>query len=470
LKQRFLSAGLDWRPFGENIQQQKGADMKLSNKTKATLETILVIGLILIIPLFFAMKTAAEQNAATNTSVNIEPTIADAPVVTQENAPDDNKVIEPKQPPACAFPLDQTTTEQSTPENYTFFEPQMVLTPQANDSIVEIVQWLPDNQRVLLVQNFNDTTRQNIELFNPQTGHVQLYATRSQNFDPPAWMPGLNGVVYPDMNILNNDTGKEFNRQIWVSQGNPNSLQLVADNLAQFYVAVKPDGSQIAYQSEKQLSKLDASLKAQTPIIFDPAGWDYRRSNNSFALSFKTAWRPNTSQIFFYSYSAGSMGYTYLLDVDSGQLCELNFDGWAFLGRWSPNGRYLAIVRNQEPSFPANSTDLAVMDAVTGKIYTMGVTPEEMVGRHYVDDIVWAPDNHHLLTLGSVLSFPGCSPDCPKDTRLYLVDFETGQADPLISQFTANTSGTNLAWSPDGSKVIALCPKLCQFFVQTSGK
>jgi hypothetical protein len=33
--------------------------MKLSQKTKTALETILVIGLILTIPLFFAMKTTA---------------------------------------------------------------------------------------------------------------------------------------------------------------------------------------------------------------------------------------------------------------------------------------------------------------------------------------------------------------------------------------------------------------------------
>jgi hypothetical protein len=59
----------------------KGADMKLSNKAKATLETLLVIGLILIIPLFFVMKTAAEQNAATNTSVSVESAIANAPAV-----------------------------------------------------------------------------------------------------------------------------------------------------------------------------------------------------------------------------------------------------------------------------------------------------------------------------------------------------------------------------------------------------
>ena len=164
------------------------------------------------------------------------------------------------------------------------------------------------------------------------------------------------------------------------------------------------------------------------------------------------------------------MGYTFLLDVDSGQLCELNFGGWAFLARWSPDGRYLAIIRNQEPSLPANSTELAVLDTATGKLYTLGVVPKELPGRHYVDDIAWAPDNYHLLTLGSILSFPGCAPDCPKDTRLYLVDFLSGQIKPLTSQFAANTPGTNLDWSPDGSKVLALCPKLCLISVQRSGQ
>lgn len=457
---------------------------KLDSKAKGTLELLLIIGIILIIPLFFVVRSQARpQSLDATPTVMMEwatttPAGAGGGMKATPSAPlptEEPLTAQGVQPLACTFPLAQTITEESTPENYTFSEPRVVITPEANDSIAEIVDWLPDSQRVLLVQNFDDTTKQNIELFNPQTGHIQLYATRNQSFDPPAWVPGLNAVVYPDMNILKNDTTNhrdEFSRQVWISQGDPNSLRLIADNLTQFYVAVKPDGSQIVYQSDKQLSNLDASLSAQTPITFDPARWDYRQSSNSLALSFKTAWRPGTSQIFFYSYGTGSMGYTYILDVDSGQLCELNFNGWAFFGRWSPNGRYLAIVRNQESSFPSNSTDLAVLDVATGKLYTMGITPKETVGRHYVEDIAWAPDNHHLIALGSILSFPGCAPDCSEDTRLYLVDFLAGQVDSLIPtrQFTANNPGTNLAWSPDGSKVLVLCPKLCLISVQKSGQ
>jgi Tol biopolymer transport system component len=448
--------------------------MKKNLNTKGTLEILLVIGVIMIIPLFFVMRTAAEQNAAPNT---LPPTVVIAPLLpTVANAPEDNNAMKPKQPPACTFPLAGTTTEESTPEEYTFSEPQVVITPEANDSHAEIVDWLPDSQRVLLIQNFSDTIKQNIELFDPQTGSIQLYATRNQNFDlSAAWVSGLNAVVYPSMNIIKDDKVNhrvEFTRQMWVSQGDPNNAQLIADNLEESYIAVKPDGSQMAYQHNKQLFKRDSSLAALKSVAFDPTKWDHRQSSNSSLSPFKTAWRPGTSQIFFYSHSMGSIGYTFLLDADTGQLCELNFDGWALFGRWSPNGRYLAIVRNQEASFPVNSTDLAVLDTDTGDLYTMGVTPKETEGRYYVNDIAWAPDNHHLLTLGSVQSFPGCSPDCHKDTQLYLVDFLSGQVNALIParQYIANNSGTNLAWSPDGYKVLAFCPKLCLISVKRNGQ
>jgi hypothetical protein len=50
------------------------------------------------------------------------------------------------------------------------------------------------------------------------------------------------------------------------------------------------------------------------------------------------------------------------------------------------------------------------------------------------------------------------------------VDFLSGQIDPILSdyQFISNNAGTNLAWSSDGSKIIALCPALCKISVQVS--
>jgi len=53
-----------------------------------------------------------------------------------------------------------------------------------------------------------------------------------------------------------------------------------------------------------------------------------------------------------------------------------------------------------------------------------------------------------------------------------LVDFLSGQVDSILPehQFIPNMDGTNLAWSPDGSKVVVLCSTLCSISVQRSGQ
>jgi len=77
------------------------------------------------------------------------------------------------------------------------------------------------------------------------------------------------------------------------------------------------------------------------------------------------------------------------------------------VARWSPDGRYLAAARVHGPVGGASSSDLAVLDTVTGVLYTMTVTPPEMEGQHYVNDIAWAPDSRHLAVIGAVYASPG---------------------------------------------------------------
>jgi hypothetical protein len=105
-------------------------------------------------------------------------------------------------------------------------------------------------------------------------------------------------------------------------------------------------------------------------------------------------------------------------------------------------------------------TDLAVLDTATGNLYTTGVTPQEAEGKHYVDDLVWAPDNRHLLVIGSVTPFQNTSQ--AGIDGLYLVDFISAQSDHLLSayKFYASPSDNNLAWSSDGSKLLIRCPTM----------
>lgn len=191
-----------------------------------------------------------------------------------------------KQPPACAFPLAQATMEESKPEEYTFSEPRVVLNAQGNP--YNIVEWLPDNQQVLMAQDMYSTReserdkflRQSIELYNPVTGESKVYAIRHYIEEPPVWQPELNAVVYPAMNFMGideNTHGPKFTRQIWVSYGNPDTVQMLADKLPQFFLAIKPGSSEMIYLSDKKISKLDKSLKEFSSASFDSVQWDYAK-------------------------------------------------------------------------------------------------------------------------------------------------------------------------------------------------
>jgi hypothetical protein len=457
--------------------------MKKKLNTKGTLEALLVIGLILIIPLFFVMRTAAEQNAAQNA---LPSTAVIAPSLpTAANAPEESSALAPKQPPACTFPLAQITTAESTPEKYTFSEPQVVL--NANHNLYNIVEWLPDNQQVLITQDLYNTRkneadhmlRQSIELYNPETGESKVYAIRYRIDEPPSWQSNLNAVVYPAMNFLGIDANTnqlKFTRQAWVSREDSKSAQMLTDYLPQFYLAVQSGSSATLYLSDKKISKRDRSLKDTEPVSFDMTQWDYVKGRRSeIPLSYKMAWQPGTAFMFLYGDGAQRFaGYTFILNTNTGQVCELNLGGWAIKARWSSDGRYLAIIRAHE-HFPISSSDLAVLDAVTGNVYTARVTPEKEKGKHYVDDIVWAPDSYHLLAIGSFS--PYTNPSDGDQSRLYLVDFLSGQSDDILPTYTfyAASSKDNLAWSPDGSKLLARCPtiqdeQICFIKVQRIGQ
>ncbi|MBI5838882.1 MAG: hypothetical protein HZB19_02160 [Chloroflexi bacterium] len=457
-----------------------GKENNQNGKVKGLIETLVVIGLILLIPLFFAIRTAANSQPAPNTPAPAAPTTA------AQNIPP-TSTITPQQPPACTFPLAQTTAVESTSEEYTFSEPQIVLTDP--DNHYNIVEWLPDNQQVLITEDLYSTRemesdkflRQSIELYNPETGESKVYAIRHYIEEPPSWQPGLNAVVYPAMNFMGIDENThllKFTRQVWVSHGNPKAAQMLADNLPQFPLAVKPGGSEVVYLSDKKISKRNNSLKDIPSAPFDLTEWDYAKGRrNELPISYEMAWQPGTPLIFLYSNGGGLRmgGYTFVLDADTGRLCELNLDGWAFKADWSPDGRYLAIGRAREFSFPVNLTDLTVLDTATGNLYITGITPQEVEGKHYVDDFVWAPDNRHLLAIGSVTPFQNSSQ--VGIDGLYLVDFISGQSDHLLPEykFYASPSDNNLAWSPDGSKVVIRCPtyeedRVCFISVQRSGQ
>jgi hypothetical protein len=458
--------------------------MKKTRQSNGTLEALLVIGLILIIPLFFVIRTAAEQNAAQNTPAPAQPTEANAPALPTPANTEEDSAMKPKQPPACTFPLAEITAPEATPEEYTFSEPKVVLTaPKGN--IYTIAEWLPDNQQVLITEQLrnavlgNDTNLQEkISLYNPETGELKVYAIRSlTNGAPPSWFPELNAVVYPVMNFYDIDRKAltyKVNHQIWISYGDPNTAQVLTDDLSQLSVAFKPGGGETLYLSDKKIFKLDKLLHALPPTSFDSSEWDYAKEwRNDKPVSYIMAWQPGTALIFLYSESAMQAGgYTFILNASTGDVCELNLGGWAKVARWSSDGRYLAIKRATN----FNETDLTLLNTITGEITTLGGMPEGMEGKFYVYDLIWAPDSRHLLVMGSAVLSQNNQGEGIVD-GLYLIDIVTEQSMHVASEYKniANPSDNNWAWSSDGSKLLARCPKrgadqICLISVTQTGQ
>ena len=347
-------------------------------------------------------------------------------------------------------------------DDYVFSDPQIVHMSPGN---IGLVDWLPDNQLVLLTRDDTDQNLQTIELFNPQNGESQIYAERRNVPAPPIWLPELRAVAYSEMKVL--DATKQpvvFTRQLWISQGDGNKAQLIADNVSSFYLAVDPDTNQIAYLTDRQLSLQNVELNITYTVDFDPNKWKFsKESDRTQPLYYEMAWKPGSMQIAFYN--ANSF---LLLDVNTGEACEVDLDGWASVARWSPDGRFLAVVRTNSP-LPVKYSDLAVLDVTTGKFYTLQIAPESN-GQHYVTDIAWAPDSRRLIAIGEVRE----NSQSEKQNRgLYFVDFASGQSIRLSLEqsFGGGWWGSNMVWSSDGSKLLVACPtekeeRLCLILVQ----
>jgi len=466
--------------------------MKQPRNPKGLFEILGLIGIILLIPLFFTMRSLAgpqTQDATatiqwlTNTPVGSKGPAVFAAATALPSA-SAAVVAAGKEPPACSFPLAQLATVKPKSAKYTFSQPKIVLTA-AQGNVYRIAEWLPDNRQVLLAENLrniyvdsNDNApQQSISLFNPETGVSKRYAIRTEINELPAWQPELNAVVFPVINYTSIDKKNNvfvFTRQMWVSYGDPQKAQILANKLSQLSFAMKPDEGALLYLSDEKLAEKDNFLRDIASASFDPDQWDYARARrDERPVSFDMAWQPGTSLIFLYS--DGAMrggGYTYILNAATGRICELNLGGWAQVAHWSSDGRYLAFIRSVNYTFPTYSAELTLLDSVTGNLTTFHVTPQQ-AQEHYVYAFVWAPDNRHLLALASA----PLSKDNPDGgNALYLIDSVSGQSSSIAPAYRFQTnSPQSMAWSPDGSKIVVACPatgagRVCFISVQVAGQ
>lgn len=367
--------------------------------------------------------------------------------------------------PPCTFVGRPTPTEPGFPlEAYQFSEPKIVLTHPA---AIGIAGWLPDGQQLLITRDVPGTNRNTIDVMDTHTGELRTYAEREGSSGKPVWLPALKAIAYL---TLVAEKGEEqpirYHPELWISYGNPQQAERLTSDVRRA-LAVDPDGKRLWYFSRSEPDRpqiLDVETRRIQAAPLDLAPLRYLKPGLEWAMQdrspeFKMAWRLDGSQVVFYS-----QFWTFLVDVKTGQVCELHLGEynpeamdippWPLDAQWSPDGRYVAFITTDGLSLPLRRTELTILDMETGERRALSPGPDIEPGRHYVTDMAWAPNGQVLAILATVEYRDGATWE-----GLFLVEDATGQSKRLVPHivFPAGDTGWNLAWSPNGSSLAVTC-------------
>jgi Tol biopolymer transport system component len=270
--------------------------------------------------------------------------------------------------------------------------------------------WSPDGTQMALTlcgrRSPEDFRRCSIYLANAVGGDRRLLVEDALAF---GWSPDgrslLFSGLYPNSTLYSVDIAT--GQQVALSEFDANTST----------PSWSPDGRSIVLTlRDIQPARLPA------PRLFRASGHDLVALTDHALGDFDPVWSPDASQIAF-----STMGFmssrldVYVVDVEGGNLRQLTDSGDAYYPVWSPDGRQIVCIQNNQLHR-----------------YTLGSPTPEILSSHAAPfAAVWAGDN---------LYFVGA------DLRLYRLTLSTGEAHPVSTH--------PLFWPNQGGRVIQLRPDL----------
>lgn len=353
---------------------------------------------------------------------------------TQGQLSEEAAIEKPSPTPDETESMETPTTpspDSSSLDDYVFGKPEVVLT---HKTAIGIAGWLPDSERLLITRDIPAaTSRQTIETFNVRTGESVVYAERHTLAAKPVWLQSRQAVAYGD-----------FRPSELVISFGPGKKTRIASDLYSEYIAADTSGERLAFFTEPLQKHLSLFYTDQE-----------KRQATSLALPsqglYKIAWRPGTDHLALYS-NAG----LFLTDLATGQVERVDLGSsrsggelWPLVARWSPNGRYLAIVTTAG-DFPLKFSDLTIMDIETETRHHLDLATS------YLYDVTWLSNNQSLVALGQI----GLQNGRPL-MGLFLVDVNSGKSRRMLSKHVFGggaTEGWLLAASPKEDTIAIKCP------------
>jgi Tol biopolymer transport system component len=210
---------------------------------------------------------------------------------------------------------------------------------------------------------------------NPDgTDLTRLTHSPASEFDP-SWSPDGSQIAY------RSDRGDES--EIWVMNADGTGQRRLTAGLSP---AWSPDGSSIAYASPGH----DPNPPSSGISIMNADGSGQHRVPNTAGGEYPS-WSPDGERIAFNSNLTGDH-VMYIVDVDGSDLVDLSSVGEGWQVQWSPDGRSILFTSHRD--HPDNYTDVYVMrpdgSAVRRLTHDLAYTP------------AWSPDGDNI-----VFSAPG---------------------------------------------------------------
>ncbi|GAB4578133.1 MAG: hypothetical protein Fur0022_08660 [Anaerolineales bacterium] len=310
---------------------------------------------------------------------------------------------------------------------------------------IEIAGWLSDNQTLLITRRNPLQPSEAIETFNVQTGNIVLYGER-RDFDgfKPIWLESEQAILYLDSEV----NGSIVLRKIFI----PNQLPFdLITNLNYSDISVSPNEQQLVFFTEIEKEQADfsnLSINQSLGQITLPPPKELSRVSQR---EFRSVWSPDGNRIAFYRNPN-----FYLVDIPTNQVCEVTFQGfasWAIDAKWSPNGRFIAMITTSSSNTPLQASMLSILDTITGEFSTYNVFPGNNPGQYFVEDITWEPNSRFLAVIAAYHNQT-------IERGLFLVDSFLGDIRQILpgNNFGGGIWTNQLDWSDDGSRIAINCP------------
>ena len=422
----------------------------------STLVGLALLGLLALtlIALFQGQQSAKTATQPVATSTPVLPENTPIPAVLPTRVPRPTATPAPTQLllPACQF-NGTAPAEEPAPalEAYVFSEPQVVLT---HTSAIAVVDWLPDGQRLLITRLIPNSSHESIDVFNQHTREVESYGEwrgfSIGNNPKPVWLESEQVVAFVD------NTNKEW--ALRTSRGKMALVEEPTTGLDSLYIATSPDGQQLIFlpktpgkqpevlrgaQAQRQVLALTLPSSPGQEV---PLGINGRTIRSGI---YHIAWQPGGNRIAFFN----NLGF-FLTDASSRALCEIDLGmygekRWALDAKWSPDGRYLALLTTVGESI-VPFANLTLVDMRTGQVR------HHDLKHHYLSALAWNPNSHDLL----VMAAPEQGDPAQANLYdLYLVNAATGNSRQMLAGYPFMFSGIyGVAWSPSGKEIALACP------------